>query len=66
MTEVPTITTTTTLVTAVAATCRLILKTLLCVEFLLTSGENELVAALFAYQCLVFESHKIIPLLLEK
>ena len=35
-------------VTASLATLGLVLEAALCVEFLLTSGENELVAALFA------------------
>ena len=38
-----------TLVAAVTAACRLILEPLLSVEFLLTSGESELLATLFAY-----------------
>jgi len=54
-----------TLVAAVAATGRLVLKTLLGVEFLLTGGEDELLATFLAYQRLVFESHKMIPLLNE-
>ena len=38
-----------TLVAAVTAACRLILETLLSIEFLLTGGESELLATLFAY-----------------
>jgi len=37
------------LVAAVTATCRLILETLLGVEFLFTSGESELLATFLAY-----------------
>jgi len=37
------------LVAAVTAACRLILETLLGIEFLLTGGESELLATLFAY-----------------
>lgn len=40
-------------VTACLASLGLVLEALLCVEFLLTCGEYELVAALFARQCLV-------------
>ena len=40
-------------VTAGLAALGLILEAALCVELLLTGGENELVAALFALQCLV-------------
>ena len=43
------ITIATALVAAVAAACRLVLETLLGVEFLLTGGESELLATLFAY-----------------
>ena len=43
------ITAATALVAAVAAACRLILKTLLGIELLLTGGESELLATLFAY-----------------
>lgn len=50
-------------VTAVTAAGRLVLKALLCIEFLFTSGEDELFATFFARECLVLESHKIIPLL---
>ena len=39
-----------------------ILETLLSVEFLLTSGEDELSAAILAYQSLVLEHCKQIPL----
>ena len=42
-------------VAAGLAALRLILEATLCVEFLLTSGENELFATLFADQRLVFE-----------
>ena len=41
-------------VTASLAALRLILEATLCIEFLLTSGENELFATLFADQCFVF------------
>ena len=37
------------LVAAVTAACRLILEPLLGIEFLLTGGESELLATLFAY-----------------
>ena len=37
------------LVATVTAACRLILETLLGIEFLLTGGESELLATLFAY-----------------
>ena len=37
------------LVAAITAACRLILKTLLGIELLLTGGESELLATLFAY-----------------
>ena len=40
-------------ISALSASLRLVLEALLCVELLLTSGEYELLAALFAYQCLV-------------
>jgi hypothetical protein len=40
-------------VTACLAALGLVLEAALCVEFLLTSREHELVAALFAYQSLV-------------
>lgn len=40
---------TTTLITAVTATNGLILKALLLVECLLTSGENKVVATIFAF-----------------
>ena len=43
------ITAATALVAAVTAACRLILETLLGIEFLLTGGESELLATLFAY-----------------
>ena len=42
-------------VTACLASLGLVLEALLCVEFLLTCGEYELVAALFARQCLVLK-----------
>ena len=42
-------------VAAGLAALGLILEAALCVELLLTGGENKLSAALFAYQCLVFE-----------
>ena len=41
-------------VTASLAALGLILEAALSVEFLLTSGENELVTALFAHQSLIF------------
>ena len=41
-------------ITAVLASLGLVLETALSVESLLTSGENELVAALFASQILIF------------
>ena len=37
------------LVAAITAACRLILEPLLSIEFLLTGGESELLATLFAY-----------------
>ena len=40
-------------ISALSASLRLVLEALLCIELLLTSGEYELLAALFAYQCLV-------------
>ena len=43
------ITAATALVAAVTAACRLVLETLLGIEFLLTGGESELLATLFAY-----------------
>ena len=51
------ITTAATLVTAVTAACRLVLKALLCIELLLTGREHEVVAAFLAYECLVFKCH---------
>ena len=42
-------------VTAGLAALRLVLEATLCIELLLTSGENEFRAALFALQSLVFE-----------
>ena len=42
-------------VTACLASLGLVLEALLCVEFLLACGEYELVAALFARQCLVLK-----------
>ena len=56
----------TALITAVTAARRLVLETFLSVEFLLTSGERKFFTTFFAYECLVFESHKIIPLLETK
>ena len=50
------------LVTAVPATGRLVLKPLLGIEFLLTCTENKFLAAILAYQRLVFESHENNPL----
>ena len=41
--------------TAVLASGRLILKALGCIEFLLTGSEHEIVATIFALQCLVLE-----------
>lgn len=38
---------------ALAASLRLMLKALLCVELLLAGGENEFLIAVFADQCLV-------------
>jgi hypothetical protein len=46
------------LVTAGLAAARLILEALIGVELLLGRGENELIAALTAYQSLVFEHGK--------
>ena len=51
------ITTAATLVTAVTAACRLVLKALLCIELLLSGREYEVVAAFLAYECLVFKCH---------
>jgi hypothetical protein len=48
-------------VTAGLAALGLVLETTLSVEFLLTGGKSKLVAALFAYQDLVFV-HRIFPL----
>ena len=48
-------------VTAGLAALGLVLEAALRVELLLTGGENELVAALFAYQGLVFV-HGVYPL----
>ena len=42
-------------ITACLASLGLVLEALLCVEFLLACGEYELVAALFARQCLVLK-----------
>ena len=53
------------LVAAITAAGRLVFKTLLGIELLLTCGESEFLATFLAYQRLVFESHKIIPLLNE-
>ena len=53
----PLVTSTTTLVAAVTAACRLILKALLCVELLLTGCEHEVISAFLAYECLVFKCH---------
>ena len=41
-------------ITAGLAALGLILEAALCIELLLTSGEHEFLATLFAYQCLVF------------
>ena len=51
------------LVTTITAASRFVLEALLSVEFLFTSGEDEFLATFFARECLVLESHKIIPLL---
>ena len=52
-----------TLITAITATRWLVLKTLLSIKFLLTSGEDEFFTTFFARECLVLVFHKIIPLL---
>ena len=51
------VTTAATLVAAVTAACRLVLKALLCLELLLTSREHKVAAAFLAYECLVFKCH---------
>ena len=51
------------LVATITAASRFVLEALLSVEFLFTGGEDELLATFFARECLVLESHKIIPLL---
>ena len=51
-------------VTAGLAALGLILEAALLIEFLLTGGENEFVAALFAYQGLVLEHLLILSLIL--
>ena len=52
-------------VSAFLAANGLILEALLRVELLLACGENEFLAAILAYQCLVFE-HVCFPLLGNK
>ena len=42
-------------ITAGLAALGLVLEAALCIELLLTGGENEFLAAFLAYQCLVFE-----------
>lgn len=39
--------------TAVLTSCRLVLKAVRCIEFLLTCCEHEIIATFFALQCLV-------------
>jgi hypothetical protein len=45
------------LVTAVAATCRLVLEPLLCIELLLSGSEHEVISAFLTYEGFVFKSH---------
>ena len=53
-----TLTGTTALIAAIAATNWLVLKALLCVELLLTCAKDELLTAILTYQSLIFKCHE--------